>query len=261
MFPLNHRLHSSTFWLILMASMTCLGGCNQQPEGDSDTVAVPAGWFLMGSDDGRRSNQPQHRVYLDSFFIQRIEVSREEFARFVDATSYQAAGWEGISDESDANLPVVGVLWQDASAYCEWTGMRLPSEAEWEKAARGEDGRNYPWGAEWDSARANTADGGPMALQPVESHPNGASTYGALNMAGNAAEWVADYFSFDYYLNAPAHNPEGPSQIMDHVIRGGSYLSPSEYATTYFRDSSHSVRPNQRVGFRCALSAEAAELP
>jgi formylglycine-generating enzyme len=245
----------------MLAAMTCVWGCDQQPVSDSDTVAVPAGWFLMGSDEGRRSNQPQRKVYLDSFYIQRTEVSREEFGRFIDATGFQAAGWDGIPDASDANLPVVGALWQEASAYCEWAGMRLPSEAEWEKAARGEDGRNYPWGNEWDSGRANTADGGPRALQVVDSYPNGASVYGALNMAGNAAEWVADYFSFDYYLSAPDHNPKGPNQIMDHVIRGGSYLSPSEYATTYFRDSSHSVRPNQRVGFRCALSAEAAESP
>ncbi len=215
----------------------------------------------MGSDHGRRSNQPQRRVYLDSFYIQRTEVSREKFAGFVDATGYQAAGWEGPPDKSEANLPAVGILWQEASAYCEWVGMRLPTEAEWEKAARGEDGRSYPWGDEWDPERANTADGGASSLQPVDSYPSGASVYGALNMAGNAAEWVADYFSFDYYLTAPNHNPEGPSQIMDHVIRSGSYLSPPEYAATYFRDSSHSARPNQRVGFRCALSDQTNNQP
>jgi formylglycine-generating enzyme required for sulfatase activity len=217
-------------------------------------VTVPAGWFVMGQDDGRRSNEPQRRVYLDAFAIDRTEVTNAAFAKFVAATGHQTAGWHAAAFEEPADAPVVGVLWREADAYCRWSGKRLPTEAEWEKAARGSDGRRYPWGNVWDPSRANTAESGQGGVLPVGSFPAGASPYGALDMAGNAAEWVADYFDFTYYTYAPDRNPSGPDQIMDHSLRGGSWASPAEQAQTFFRDSSHSARPNLRVGFRCALT-------
>jgi len=216
-------------------------------------IEVPAGWFWMGADDGRESNQPRHRVYLDAYEIHETEVTHADFERFIAATGYQADGWKAGSAGS-SRLPVVGVLWKDADSYCRWLGLRLPSEAEWEKAARGEDARRYPWGVEWDPKKANTAESSVGEVTDVGSYPDGASPYGLLDMCGNAAEWVADTYDLDYYKISPERNPTGPDLVMDHVLRGGSFDSPSENATTYFRDSSHSARPNLRVGFRCAVS-------
>jgi formylglycine-generating enzyme required for sulfatase activity len=219
------------------------------------TAQIPPGWFLMGEDSGRLTNQPQRQVYLDEYEIQVNEVTRADFARFIESTGYQAPGWiPGSSEEDD--LPVVGVLWEDADAYCRWLGMRLPTEAEWEKAARGTDGRRFPWGDEWDVLKANTQESNLAKLLPVGSYPGGSSPYGILDMTGNAAEWVSDYFDPSYYSYAPDRNPIGPEKIMDRVLRGGSFAGPAEFATTFFRDSSHSDRPNYRVGFRCAKSLD-----
>ncbi len=223
---------------------------------DEVMVRVPAGWFTMGVNDGRRSNEPKRQVHLDAYAIMRMEVTRAEFAKFVQATGYQAAGWDQAKLEITGDMPVTGVLWEDARAYCEWAGMRLPTEAEWEKAARGTDGRRYPWGNEWDPTLANTRESSHGNVLPAGSFPGGASPYGVLDMTGNASEWVADYFTFDYYTYAPDHNPQGPDIVMDHCLRGGSYDAPAQWATTYFRNSSHSAKPNQRVGFRCAKSVE-----
>lgn len=217
-------------------------------------VTVPAGWFWMGQDDGRRSNQPQHKVYLDGYFIDRTEVTRGEFANFIEAGNLPDTTWDAEILLVSPDFPVTGVLWHEADAYCRWAGKRLPTEAEWEKAARGTTRRIYPWGSRWDSTKANTLESGIGKVVAAGSYPEGASPYGALNMSGNAAEWVADTFDFIYYTYAPDRNPPGPPIVMDHGLRGGSYASSKEHATVYYRDSSHSVRPNPRVGLRCAKS-------
>ena len=242
-------------WIFLLFLLASCSMINTEQDvtslSDQTTVRIPAGWFLMGEEGGRKSNQPQRKVYLDEFEIQGYEVTRRDFARFVASTGYQSPGWRlGASEEYD--LPVVGVLWEDADAYCHWLGMRLPTEAEWEKAARGTDGRRYPWGNVWDEGNANTLEKGIGGLLPVGSFPDGVSPYGLVDMSGNAAEWVADYFDPNYYAYGPDQNPPGPERIMDRVLRGGSFAGPAEFATTFFRDSSHSDRPNYRVGFRCA---------
>ena len=241
----------SVFTLVGLA----LAACNpSSTAGVHGMASIPAGWFIMGENDGRTSNQPQHRVYLDAYRIQITEVTRRDFAQFITVTGYPAAGWEPGDLEATGNLPVIGVLWKDANAYCLWAGLRLPTEAEWEKAARGEDGRRYPWGNDWDIQKANTIEGGREGVLPAGSFPEAASPYGLLDMCGNAAEWVADYFDFNYYQVSPERNPSGPTQPLDHGLRGGSYASRADQATAYFRDSSHSALPNPRVGFRCASS-------
>ncbi len=231
----------------------CLSPAHTRNVTPDEMVIVPAGWFTMGQDDERRSNRPQREVYLDAFAIDRTEVTNAAFAEFIVSTQFQPdRGWEDSLARDRGTLPVVGVLWEEASAYCRWIEKRLPTEAEWEKAARGADARIYPWGDTWDASRANTAEEGAGTPLPVGSHPEGASPFGLLDMTGNVAEWVSDHFEFDYYTYAPDHNPRGPQQVLDHGLRGGSFADPAEFATTFFRNSSHSALPNYRVGFRCA---------
>lgn len=239
---------------MLMIYLVVLAGCGKinDKRAENNLIRIPAGWFEMGENDGRFSNQPRHRVYLDEYEIQRTEVTRRAFAIFITETGYEAQGWDATNIERTGELPVTGVLWKDADAYCSWAELRLPTEAEWEKAARGEDGRRYPWGNEWDASKANTLESRIGNVVPVGSHPEGASPYGLLNMCGNAAEWVADYFNFADYSASPDHNPTGANEVWDHGLRGGSFATSAEQATSYFRDSSHSAKPNLRVGFRCA---------
>ena len=270
---------------------------------DAEMVYVPAGEFIMGSDDLGDDEQPVHRVALDGFWIDRYEVSNERFARFVDTSDYQteaeARGWgwvwkgsqwekvEGAdwrhphgpdsSIEGHMTLPVVLVSWNDADAYCRWAGKRLPSEAQWEKAARGpstgsprpgsgqagqvpetgSSGRRYAWGDEFDSARANTKEAGLGDTMPVGSFsPQGNSPYGAADMTGNVWEWVADWYGSDYYGHAPPANPPGPATGTYKVLRGGSWPFDEVYARTAFR---YNVRPDYTydfAGFRCASSQE-----
>ncbi len=216
------------------------------------SALVPEGWFLMGQDDLRPSNGPQHKVYLDAFCIQKTEVTRQAYQDYLSSTEQVNSKLPG----KDAQLPVVGIPWDEAQSYCQGISMRLPTEAEWEKAARGTDGRVYPWGNDWDSSLANTLEQDIGGVLPIGSFPRGASPYGILDMVGNAAEWVSDHYDASYYQSSPDHNPSGPTQVLDHGLRGGSYASTSQQATTYFRDSSHSAMPNPHVGFRCASDSK-----
>jgi serine/threonine-protein kinase len=263
-------------------------------------VYVPAGEFLMGSTDDDTmadgNEKPQHAVYLDGYWMARTEVTNAMFARFVDETGYQtdaeqggsgyafdrtAGGWKDTPDAdwrhprgpaSDlAGLddhPVVQVSWNDATAYCQWAGSRLPTEAEWEKAARGTDGRIYPWGNAavagdlLNFADANLAmswadeavDDGYQFTAPVGSYPAGASPYGALDMAGNVWEWVADWYDGGYYAQSPRENPTGPGSGSTRVLRGGSWFYPAYDVRAANRFLPPPDDRNDNVGFRCARS-------
>jgi formylglycine-generating enzyme required for sulfatase activity len=233
-------------------------------------------------------------VYLDAFWIDRTEVTNAMFTEFVAATGYKTdaekvdsgivfnllskdwkltkgADWQhprGPTTDIRGldNHPVVQVNWNDATAYCEWVGRRLPTEAEWEKAARGTDGRVYPWGNQppagnllnfadrnLDAPASNRGeDDGYSFTAPVGSYPDGASPYGALDMAGNVWERVSDWYSD--YASAPARNPTGPSSGDYVIIRGGSWSRAVWHVRTAFRLKYPQVNRSSGQGFRCASS-------
>jgi len=178
---------------------------------EPEMVLIPDGEFLMGSDpsvdkDARDDEQPQHTLYLPDYYLAKTPVTNAQYAAFVQVTYRQPGGWKGGKPPSGKeDHPVVNVSWHDAVAYCNWlaevTGKpyRLPSEAEWEKGARGTDGRIYPWGNRWDAKRCNTGESGKEGTTPVGAYPEGASPYGLLDMAGNVWEWTRSvYKSYPY---------------------------------------------------------------
>ncbi len=218
-------------------------------------VEIPAGEFTMGSDQG--VERPPHTVFVDTFEIDMFEVTNEQFAKFVEATGYvtdaEKAGdtsWRYYAKDKP-NHPVVKVSWNDAKAFCEWADKRLPTEAEWEKAARGTDGRIYPWGNEWDPNKANVKESGYRGTLIVGSFPDGASPYGVMDMAGNVAEWTADWFQ--PYPGYPGGDSEAQYFGEKYrVIRGGGWFSDKDQVRTTFRSASSETLANDDVGFRCA---------
>jgi serine/threonine-protein kinase len=233
----------------------------------AEMVFVPAGDFYMGSRDSDDANadndeKPMHPVSLDDFLIDKFEVTNADFARFVEATGYQTdAEKEGLSRnwrdaaEGQDNHPVVYVSWNDAVAYCEWVGKRLPTEAEWEKTARGTDGKIWPWGNDWDEDKVNSSEAGPGHTTAVGSYPDGASPYGCMDMAGNVWEWVADWYQGDYYQAAPDRNPQGPNQGVSRVVRGGSWALPQRLNRCTGRFGFLPWVSRDDLGFRCASSS------
>ena len=214
-------------------------------------VRVPAGRFTMGTAMGYgfEDEVPAHAVELSAFEIDEREVTVGEFQSSPIPLPRQPE-WNW-----DADQPVVNVSWGEAAQYCEWVGKRLPSEAEWEKAARGSDGRSFPWGNQWSPTRANSGmDGdGQAKAAPVGSYPLGASPYGALDMAGNVWEWTHDWYDESYYENSPTRDPQGPTRGTYRVAKGGSYEGA---AATNLRSAIRmplkgSAR-RDNVGFRCA---------
>ena len=219
-------------------------------------VYVPAGEFLRGSRendaDAWDDEKPQHTVYLDAYYIDQTEVSNAQYKLCVQAgVCGQPRDTTYYNNINYADHPVVNVDWYDANDYCEWAGRELPFEAQWEKAARGTDGRTYPLGEGIDCNRANYA-GCIGRTSPVGSFPASASPYGALDMAGNVWEWVADWYSEDYYRTSPRENPAGPSDGTRRVLRGGSRDFIGGYARSAFRSDGDPGYSYGYLGFRCA---------
>ena len=217
---------------------------------------VPAGKFFMGSTDSDSqalpNEKPQHTVDLDAFWIDQTEVTNTMYKRCVQAGLCQAPSDAAFyADAQFGNYPVVYVNWNDAQAYCRWAGRQLPTEAQWEKAARGADGRLYPWGEGIGCDKANYAGCKGKAIA-VGSYPSGASPYGALDMAGNVWEWVADWFGENYYASSPSSNPTGPASGQYPVMRGGSWSSEAQYLRAAFRSWDHPRYRNDNYGFRCS---------
>jgi len=216
---------------------------------------------------------PRHRVTVDAFHIDRHEVTNALFERFVRATGHRTTaeregdGWvyhqkdgkwqfekisgaewrkpQGPGSSASSDHPVVQVSWHDAEAYCRWAGKRLPTEAEWEKAARGTDGRRYPWGEDWDAAKANGAMS-VRATRPVGSYASGVSPYEAHDLAGNVWEWVADWFDGSYYQRSPERNPKGPDSGQFRVLRGGAWYGRPDQPASCGPPRPHAGQPERR---------------
>lgn len=219
-------------------------------------VTIPAGEFLMGADDKEDDERPSHTVSVEAFEIDIYEVTNAEFAFFVEQTGYvteaEKAGepetWRTYATEGREAHPVVKVTWADAEAYCRWVGKRLPTEAEWEKAARGTDGRIYPWGNDWDPAKANSRESGYRGTLVVGSLPDGASPYGVMDMAGNVWEWTADWYQA--YPGSDMTSPYFGEQY--RVTRGGGWFSDAFHLRTANRSATAPEARNDDLGFRCA---------
>lgn len=246
---------------------------------DVTQVWVPTGIFIMGDEEGEEDEKPAHEVYLDGFWLDQTEVTNVAFAAFLnDRGNQEEAGitWLEVDDE-DALIqeneqgkfvakdifeehPVIEVSWYGAVAYCHWAGGYLPTEAQWEKAARGELGVTWPWGNEFNGNNLNWYVGqyltpkGYTETAKVGSYRWGASPYGAFDMAGNVWEWVADWYANDYYQISPYENPLGPigSDRERKVLRGGSSVGFDVHVRTFTRDWSFPTTRNQYIGLRCA---------
>jgi eukaryotic-like serine/threonine-protein kinase len=232
---------------------------------------VPAGKFTMGSENGQGDEKPVHTVYLDAFYMDKYEVTNALYKACVDAgdctapqqtSSYTRSSYYGNSEFDE--YPVIYVGWNQAKTYCKWRGASLPTEAQWEKAARGTDARAYPWGNPFDGTKLNfcdkncpfdwadkTADDGFADTAPIGSYENGKSPYGVYDLAGNVLEWTTDWYSDTYYKNSPPSNPIGPTSGLHRVLRGGSWdksIKIMRVSTRFFG------KPDPiyySIGFRC----------
>ncbi len=220
-------------------------------------VLVPAGEFIMGSEKGDEDEAPAHRVYLQAFYIDKFEVTNGRFAKYVEAIQSEPP-W-GFADKETpvihAERPVRWVNWMDAMGYCLWSGKRLPTEAEWEKAARGTDERTYPWGNDPPTpvhAVYGLKEGGAETVSVIGNHHMGQSPYGVQDLAGNLYEWVMDWYADNFYTNSPAINPRGPGEGTAKVQRGGSYINTPYRLRSSFRTKGDPTEQDPNVGFRCA---------
>ena len=278
----NKSSHSNTTLLALLMMLFSVCACPTVLAQDAaDMIRIPAGTFTMGSDTRAADEKPKHKVYLDAYYIGKYEVTNAEYYEFwkLQADSSQKVpkhtpenfthlphigDWPARAARFP-NHPVVGISWHDANAYAAWKGMRLPTEAEWEKAARGYTDRVWPWGNAVEP-HANTAandDGYENRLAPVGSFPKGKSYYGVMDMAGNVWEWTADWYSDVYYgystqatTKRPKKNPTGPDIGSWRVIRGGSWIDKIARCSTTFRFYLYPNLKTSFVGFRLAKTAE-----
>lgn len=229
-----------------------------------DMVSIPAGPFVRGADVGGFDEQPRETVYLSAFSIDRYEVTHHHYEEFVAAAGHRNPGpparyAKNLGRLRGANQPIVYVSWDDAKQYCEWKGKRLPTEAEWEKAMRGTDGRLWPWGNTDRPDAANLArvsDGFDVSA-PVGSFTLDVSPFGVADGTGNVMEWVADWYGESYYRTGPKRDPQGPAHGVFKVLRGGGYTSTGSDIRITSRSKMVPDFRDETIGFRCAISGGA----
>ncbi len=254
-------LSSITFASLLLATSPAL---SEAPE---NMVMIPKGEFTMGSKE--HQDEHPHNVVLDDYYIDKYEASNKEYKAFMKATSHGAPAYWDDPRLSKPEQPVVGVNWYDGSAFCEWKGKRLPTEAEWERAAKGPEGHgHYPWGHELDETKANYGQNVGKTTA-VDSYPAGVSGYGAYNMSGNVFEWVSDWYDPTYFKESPALNPQGPATGLNFanqgpvkVLKGGSWLAPSSslHSSHRFWNQPENNSYGVGLGFRCAKSGSSGSI-
>lgn len=269
--------------IILAAAPVIEAGAESiNPVDGAKVVYVPEGEFKMGSTSGDPDEAPVHKVTLDAFWMYQTEVTNAQFAHFVDDAGYQTSAekagsskinkngewvdgtgvsWlnplgDGSTIEGKEEFPVVHVSWFDAAAYCDWTGGRLPTEAEWEKAARGDAGNAYPWGDEKPTADRANFNNYLKGTSITGSYLDGFSPYGALDMAGNVWEWVQDWYGADYYASSSDVNPAGPETGEERVFRGGSWYYGEKTLSASYRGGEAPNYSSSLGGFRCILPRE-----
>lgn len=256
-----------------------LGDPRLTDDPDSNLILIPAGKFERGN-EAEKNSQPLCQIELDEYLIGKYPVTNQEYREFVKAGGYQnrelwpRKGWQwrerkDINEPgywnhwkwNGPNFPVVGVSWYEAEAYCNWLrrttgkGYRLPTEAEWEKAARGPEGFQYPWGNEWDSDYCNSREARMDRTSPVGIYLQGKSPYGCMDMAGNVLEWCIDWYNENYYRQSPVQNPPGPIAGEYRVLRGGSWSNRAETLRSSFRFRDVPAHGGNVVGFRVVLVA------
>ena len=223
-------------------------------------VLIPQGEFRIGSNVGKVDEQPVHQVYLDAFWMDQTEVTNTQYQKCVASGSCTNPSSEGsftrpryyASDDQYADFPVIHVNWYQATTYCTWAGGRLPTEAQWEAAARGTDGRTFPMGDHVDKDSANYA-GFVGDTARVGSYPSGSSPYGVLDMAGNVWEWVFDWYGQDFYRRSPNRNPTGPPSGSSRVLRGGSWEDDTDLLRSANRNFNDPHASTTTWGFRCVV--------
>jgi formylglycine-generating enzyme required for sulfatase activity len=234
-------------------------------------VLIGAGPFVLGSKDGDADEKPIAEIILDDFYIDKFEVTNSSYKECVDQGGCNAprrldsqTRLEYFGTRQFANYPVVYVSWEDAQNYCKWRGARLPTEIEWEKAARGPDGLRYPWGDDFETGRTNYCGGsvfcpeepddGYRDTAPVDAFTEGVSPYGVFQMAGNVNEWTADWYDKNFYssLSNGDENPPGPTSGQLRVIRGGSFGLNDQKMRSTNRGSNSPTVVSEYDGFRCA---------